>query len=208
VKARPLLAAALAALLLLLALPADANHSAGFHWNSQFNPEIRVIKLDDGIVGWVVDEADWRERRNRVLRKYEQSGVLAFVVRRTGPSLCQDVHWSSVPPGTIELCAGTPNAQTNVVGSHAISAIASIEVCNLSGSKCAGFSDLQPGTGYAEQHTFCHELGHTLGLKHRPDPWSLAYDGSKSCMAFSASVPDQHDLDVIATAANGHVDNG
>jgi hypothetical protein len=152
------------------AATASAGHSSGIHWFRVSNPyTVRLIDSTSGA---------WKDAVAGAASKWsEKSSVIDIAVE-------DDAAMTDCPhtPGAVRVCSGKyPQGWVGLttlrmVGKH-------IESATIR---------LDDSAGSAKKAVACHEIGHALGLEHRPAAQKT------SCLTANVSPaqrrPDRHDI--------------
>jgi hypothetical protein len=168
---RALLLLVLLSLAVAIVPRADANHPSGWHWRRGSNPvTIRVINGTSGV---------WADAVSGAAGRWSNKSTVVDLAVEGGPGGCAAVA------GAVKVCSG------DFAGSWA-----GLTEVGLSGDHAQWATvKLDDSASGAKRAVACHELGHALGLAHRPA------GESTSCMTPSVSSSqtrvDDHDLRML-----------
>jgi len=194
---RAAVAAAVVAVMLGMAAPAEANHSWGnYHW-------ARTTASFDLFVGDNVD-ASWDTYLTDANSDWSESSVLALTsfAGTVSPRKC------TATDGVVQVCNEAYGfngwlgvAQIWVSGGHITKATMKVND--------SYFSTSTYDTPEWRQMVMCQELGHTLGLDHQDEAFDNANLGT--CMDYTNDPstnqhPNRHDYEQLETVY-GHVDD-
>lgn len=200
---KKILAAAVVAAMtmMLLGMPAEANHSWGtYHWARTANPF--TLKLGDNV------NANWDAYLNEASSDWTKSSVLNTTVVA---GMAGNVKRCAPQSGRVEVC----NAS---YGNNGWLGIAAIYISG--GHITAGYVKLNDtyfnSSSYNKPEwrrlVACQEIGHTFGLDHQDENFSNPNLGT--CMDYTNSPlglpsnehPNQHDYDQLGTIYS-HLDS-
>lgn len=190
-----------ATLAMVVAVPAQANHSWGnYHWARTANPF--TLKLGDNVT------SNWDGYLNEASADWSQSDVLNTTVV-TGSA--GNVKRCNAPSGRVEVC----NAKYGFNGWLGIAGI------SLSGGHIVSgyvklndsyFNTASYNSPAWRRFVTCQEIGHVFGLDHTDENFNNANEGT--CMDYtndpdgppSNEHPNAHDMDQLA-AIYAHTDS-
>lgn len=194
---RRFLIAAVAAVSMVLALPAVANNSWGsYHWDGSGTPV--PLTLENNL------NSAWSSVLTDVVADWTSSPVLDLSVDpAAGGTNCVNplANVVSTDPGEIQVCnesygangwLGVARIWIAADGTHITAAIAAVND--------SYFSTPTYNNANAKRHVLCQEVGHAFGLDHQHGPknqtcmndqWGLTSD--------SFTSPNQHDYDQLNT---------
>lgn len=185
--------------------PAQANHTGAYdgahwstyRWGTQSVPTVRAFWLVDrsgnalmhqAIQQWV---ASWNDQRARTNPTAPYVGLY-----QDDASIGQCANWGLAAYSVATICAGDPGT-TGVASLQWFGSPTGTHLVNP-------YVLIRPaGLNYGQLFTaVAHEMGHTLGLGHRPEVGTLMHANSN----FDGALHwyDQHDLDGLKDLYGGH----
>ena len=187
--------------------PAHANHTSaydGAHWSAYrwgnvTVPTVRAFWLFDRTGNQMMHQAiqqwvsSWNDQRSRT-----NPGAPIVSLYQDDASVGQCANWGLAAYSAASICAGDPGT-TGVASLQWYGSSTGNHMVNP-------YVLIRPaGLNYGQLFTaVAHEMGHTLGLGHRPEVGVLMHANAN----FDGGLHwyDQHDLDGLRDLYGGHID--